>query len=93
MGALYNNNFSLKERERVNVTELKFDFLNVSTVFFIEIEQSNVGLVKFRVISRIDVNDSSDQADNILDWESEFIKAIYIQLLLHYVLDDFKMFI
>ena len=45
MGALYNNDFSLKERERVNITELKFDFLNISTVFFIEIEQSNVGLV------------------------------------------------
>lgn len=51
MGALYNDNFSLKERERVNVTELKFDFLNISAIFFIEIEQSNVGLVKFRVIS------------------------------------------
>ncbi len=28
-----------------------------------------------------------------MDWESEFIKAIYIQLLLYYILDDFKMFI
>ena len=93
MGALYNDDFSLKERERFNITQLKFDFLYVSTVFFVEIEQADIGFVKFRIFNRIDVDDSSNKADNILDWESEFIKAIYIQLLLHYILDDFKMFI
>lgn len=41
----YYNNFSIKEWKGLNISKLKFDFINSTSIFFTKVKQSNVSLI------------------------------------------------
>lgn len=93
MSTFYNYDFTFKEWKRPYFTELKLNFLNISSVFIVKVKQTYISFIQFGVFNRVNVNYSSNQTHNVLDRKAKFIKTIDIKLLLHYILDHFKMLI
>ena len=88
--ALSNDNFAFEQGKALNFAQVQFQSVDVRSIFGIpKTEKTDRVLIENGIFSR-QVDNSANNSDTVLDWETKLVEVFNFELLLKKLLGDFK---